>query len=365
MSQILIYNALLLKPSIKQQIEEVASLNNHTIYNDYVASRIHHIKFQLERRGSNWYDRTQHYQHFLNIKHIPLPKLDNFSKNFEDVVSERAKYLVKQNKSINLLWSGGIDSTLAFAALEREISNPDQLKITCTYNSIFESGSFFDKHIKNKFEYDIGVRQLTTQPYNFKFDSDIVLSGQLGDHLMGHYNSDDCLYSNAFFTRKDKKNPSKEQVIDEMDSKVQDVLSEEYYNFYLPIMKRAGVVVENMKDFLWFCFFVCAWTTGTHRLKMIQSLKHMSCFDAFFDTEDFQKWSMLHKGGKYHPLHPDWKTEFKQIIGDVGYMKKTKCNSSLLFGPALKIYKVNSVLCVMEDGTNYIHKNGNINAIKY
>ncbi len=147
MSQILIYNALLLKPSIKQQIEEVASLNNHTIYNDYVASRIHHIKFQLERRGSNWYDRTQHYQHFLNIKHIPLPKLDNFSKNFEDIVSERAKYLVKQNKSINLLWSGGIDSTLAFAALEREISNPDQLKITCTYNSIFESGSFFDKQI--------------------------------------------------------------------------------------------------------------------------------------------------------------------------------------------------------------------------
>ena len=370
MSQVLVYNSLLIYPDIQEKIEKISKENKHIIYHQNCeTNKIPFLKFKFDiLRENNWHDRTGSYPHFLNLKtsDSPLPKLGVFSKSLERIVLDRAKDILNQNKYINLLWSGGIDSTLIFSALRKEIQNKDQLKITCTYNSIFESGSFFDKYIKNEFEYDIKPRQLLPKPYDFKFDSDIILTGSLGDHLTGSISMSDCIVTNFQITRKDKTKPSKEKIMSEIDEKIENVLSKEYYEFYLPIFQNFEVEINTMKDFYWFFLFVCGWCSAKHRLKFRQSLKYISKYQSFFDNDDFQRWSMYVKGGMHHSFHPDWKIEFKNFIDDKGYFQKTKGHSSFTYGPTLiPTNGINNILCLIEDGTNYIHFKGNINGVKY
>ena len=80
-----------------------------------------------------------------------------FNKTLEEITDNRAreiaKDIVKTDKKVAVMWSGGIDSTLIIVALIKNLS-PTELKnitICCNNYSIIENPIFYKNYINNKF----------------------------------------------------------------------------------------------------------------------------------------------------------------------------------------------------------------------
>ena len=90
----------------------------------------------------------------------PLPKTWDLNKTnkFKDICDKlMSKLLNKTNGKIQIMWSGGIDSTVIVVALLKNAS-PSQLKnseILLTKNSIKENTDFFKNHIKKQIKYKV------------------------------------------------------------------------------------------------------------------------------------------------------------------------------------------------------------------
>ena len=115
--EILFYNTYKIPDLVKSQVPGIhAFLSkdfNFDLFNQYE-------KFGMNRFNMI-YDRTNVLPHYLNIckdKH-PMPvKDDNFNKSFFEISEIRAKQLLSLQKPINVLWSGGIDSTFILFLLK-------------------------------------------------------------------------------------------------------------------------------------------------------------------------------------------------------------------------------------------------------
>ena len=73
---------------------------------------------QYERHGLNKhnavYDRSGMIPHYLNIAKglHPMPNhIDGYNKSFYEIAEKRCKELLATNKVLEVMWSGGIDST--------------------------------------------------------------------------------------------------------------------------------------------------------------------------------------------------------------------------------------------------------------
>jgi hypothetical protein len=72
-----------------------------------------------------------------------------FNGDLEQVFEHRVKTLVNSGKTLNLCWSGGIDSTSMVVAFLKHAKNIDQLRVCyCTY-TLYENRDFFEFLTKN------------------------------------------------------------------------------------------------------------------------------------------------------------------------------------------------------------------------
>jgi hypothetical protein len=132
------------------------------------------------------YDRSGILPHFLKITSDlhPIPKAEStFNKDFFTITEERAKELIALNKTINVMWSGGIDSTYILFILKHFANDPDQIQVYGTYNSIIESGDLFDRRIRKEFKHYIKVT--ASNEFNCQEADGIYVSGMCGNQLFG------------------------------------------------------------------------------------------------------------------------------------------------------------------------------------
>jgi asparagine synthetase B (glutamine-hydrolysing) len=138
-----------------------------------------HLLDQYDRFGLNKhntvYDRTGHLPHYLNMdpKHTMPGKVDGFNKTFWEITVNRAKELLSIGKPINVLWSGGLDSTYILFVLKHFANDPEQVRVFGTYNSIIESGDLFDRRIKKEF----------MQPPEYPYVAWKCLAGDKADNI--------------------------------------------------------------------------------------------------------------------------------------------------------------------------------------
>lgn len=357
MVKVIAYNPSIQIDFVADKLSNLKNQHGHVFFtNDYKEIKKTYIKFGLDW-STNWSDRTGSVPHYINlIPNVPVPKYNGEQYNLTDVCLSRADQLLQTGKKINLMWSGGIDSTLALSSLMSRIEDNDQLEVWGTYNSIYESGSFFDKFIKNRFKYKIHVRNLVNEPIDVPPDNEIIVTGQQGDQLTASRAEIDSLCMTKA-CRRDGKMPTKQTMMDEIDYEYTNVLSDEYCEFLQPIINKYPVSIKTMKDLAWMHIFNGYWLVGDIRNVIGSKPEIRKKIVSFFDTEDFQKWSMSVKGGEFFDPHPEWKKEFKQIIvdltGEKNYMLKTKARSIYFTHLSTSPVKFNNWLCCMEDGTNY------------
>lgn len=230
------------------------------------------------------YDRTGKTPHYINFKQdlFPIPDHTGFNKQFSQIVEERAKELLALDKPINVVWSGGIDSTLALFALIQFCNDPKQITVYGTYSSILESGNLFEKYILPT---GVNHRITTSSQKEFKDPNAIYVTGFMGNQLFGptddfSKNSTISLFHHQF-NSKDIEDP------------YESCVPEELLDFLLPSIKASPRKIETVRDLRWFLIFNFDWYTG--KFDAMVATDNRDKVYHFFDTEDFQRYAVTTK----------------------------------------------------------------------
>lgn len=266
--------------------------------------KINRQKLYPSRFDFMWFDRTNSFPSLPMVNILPhhcVPKGPPISLDLLDICMTRATQLLNMNRHINVMWSGGIDSTLALFSLLRASTNLDQLSVMCTFESILESGSMFDRHLRNsgvRIKFD-RTRIDQRQPYSHDIEdpSQIYITGQCGDQLFGpdiRYLGPNIKPDTPWFDHNDRT--------------ILDIVA--------PSIKHSARPIENSRDFVWWLFFNFTWTTVTYDNAINRPNDLGPRIIGFFDDPEFQKWA-LHTDTYYindhGPKHPA-KTAIKSLV---------------------------------------------------
>lgn len=280
------------------------------------------------------FDRTESIQHYLKVtnshKLSTIPPTYNLS--FNENVEKRCKELLSLGKLINVSWSGGIDSTFVLFSLYHYAEDKDQIKVYGTYNSIIESGYLFDRYIKDNFEYTITTNPL--QKYSYECpDDEIFVTGGMGNQLFYF----ETKYSEFRDSCLKFKNPDL-TLSDMAEEPLEKILEESNYEFFYPAIKNSPRKIETLQDMRWYISFNFTWNSVLYNPYIQLDKPTIKKIHAFFDTQDFQNWSIVNKEpqtktGDYSDERWQMREMITEYTGDSFYSKNKKNETSVLTKP--------------------------------
>lgn len=266
-----------------------------------------HLRLQKRigtlKNYQSWIDRTGNEEHFLDIKLMfPMPERDvNFRKSFGEISMETAEAALKENRKINIYWSGGLDSTnilLTFLALNK---HKDQVKVLMNYNSVIESGYLFDTYVKPNFEYEIGVPRLEDDDIYFNKD-EIYFTGQPNDQLGCSVISDivGILKTKKLFAHTNQFNNLDTIYKDERGrgvNRFEDHLYDKDVKFFEKVVASSPCPIHTLEEFIWYIGFNYRWQSASfapfhviHNANLRE--EYPDVLRAFYNTNDFQQWGI-------------------------------------------------------------------------
>ena len=284
-------------------------------------------------------DRTGTLENPINSHVLPFMKTPALAKSkpFEHICNERALELLKHanatNRSIAVMYSGGIDSTLVLTALLKNGTKEDLKRITVllSENSIEENPKFYENQIVKNFR--------CVSSYNFPYyignDQHILVSGEHGDQLFG------SMITNAFTNAYGKGVLYSEVndgiLIDFLRSKLpvqSHKFAERLYQELKKVTRNATVNIETVYQFFWWLNFATKWQNVYVRLlpysMRLSSVKFEDNYTTFFSSTDFQLWSMNNYqsfGSSPGIAKHESKKYIIDLTGDLDFMTKPKLGS--------------------------------------
>jgi hypothetical protein len=285
MSNILFYNVGFTKQVIDKNPESISEFLNP----DYKQLFDFYDKHKMNMNVV--YDRTGNTPHYLKIKPdlLKIPTVDStFNKSFRQCVEERTKHLLSLGKRINVVWSGGIDSTLVLFAFLHYCNDPSQITVYGTYSSVLESGSLFDKVILPS-----GVHHKIKVSSRRDFDDcpedEIFVTGFFGNQLFGP--------TDNFTTNKTVKTDisffhHQFNGTDPLDDYTK-YIDPELHEFLTPCIKASPKPIETLRDLRWWFIFNLDWYTAEFATRI--NTKQQDNQYHFFNTDDFQRYVITTK----------------------------------------------------------------------
>jgi len=265
---------------------------------------------------------------------------------------DRAEYLwqwIENQGRLGIIWwSGGIDSTALLVAMIRT-STPDRMrlvKVGLNQRSIAEYPSFFDKYVK-KLPF-IFVSHNDGQQIDL---TSVHITGEIGDQIFG---SD---YLQACFNGGGRNFIGKKHFDGNIDAPWQDVMSlfvrDQLKERDLPASYKAPMMetyeklntgspieINSLFDFWWWSNFNLKYTHVANRLQLNTSDIPTASkrVKAFFDTEEFQRWSIANHDKKIKNTWKSYKYPLKRFVynfnKDIDWFKhKTKVQSLRMGSP--------------------------------
>ncbi len=254
---------------------------------------------------------------------FPIPAFRPYTKTYEETCNERAQTLLRHAESKNLpirvLYSGGIDSTTVLISLLKQATPEQKARITVLLSerSIMENPRFFSEHILGKlaiassenFRYLIGGEALflSGEHNDQVFGSDMIghfMKVIGGEHIHKKYNRD--LFLKLFNTIVEN--------IEENDFLL---------NLFEDLKAHAPVPIETNYDLLWWINFTLKWHTVFFRQIAFTSPRNVhrinkeyfdTYFFTFFNTEEFQLWSMNNLDKRMKDTWNTYKWVAKELI---------------------------------------------------
>jgi hypothetical protein len=206
---------------------------------------------------------------------IPTGKPSSW--DYLDICLERAQQLLDTNKHLTMLWSGGVDSTLALFSVIRQAQHRDQVSILCTFESIIESGKIFDTFLKDsgiRIKFDqTRVNRKSAYTYDHEDPSQLYITGGCGDQLFGKPVS----------LAARNSNPS---------DPWHTGFSKEILDIIEPSIALSERPINTVRDLRWWIFFNHTWTTAMND-DMVGRPAHVGQrIHAFYTTPEFQRWAI-------------------------------------------------------------------------
>lgn len=226
------------------------------------------------------FDRTRTLFDCPDIK-ILSPLGVSSDVDFNDICDKRASEIVdiaaKQNKSIAVFWSGGIDSTVVITALRKH--NIDK-KLTVVLNdySILEYPWYFEQLRRSEVTFCWVRREDTTDTLSSLLKFHIVITGEIGDQIFGSV--------------KYKEFPDYSVLMHPWQSYIK-VSSPEFMERYEKFVAKCPSPVKTIKEFWWWVSYaikyqgVCFRTINTSWDAVLEE----NVFH-FFNTPEFNNWSV-------------------------------------------------------------------------
>jgi hypothetical protein len=259
-----------------------------------------------------------------------LPKL-----NLLDTVLDRCAELIKTNKKIYLLWSGGIDSTLVLTSFILSGISSDQLIVVCNNDSIKEYPKFYIDHIRGKFE--ILSSELLIQRVKLAKVNGIILSCEHGDCMHGQDFGTIAL--TAFGGHYLWDQPSRENILKLFKYKgMTDQSANCWYDIFMASAINSPRELNTTYDFFWWTTFNWRWQWAIEKIRL--RFNHDQEIYTFFSGIGMQKWATVHEQQPISKLS-DFKYDFKKLILD--YTKDTEYFEQKIKHPSATLfYSVNS-----------------------
>lgn len=235
-----------------------------------------------------------------------LPDDLNYKKNFAETSIERGADIWRQhavNDELYLLWSGGIDSTVALTSLLINCKPQQKINVFCNINSINENASFYEKLLKNK---NVNLLNSSTMPENRPVN---CITGELGDQVFGS----DLLFKIVNTVGVEALKIDYEKIIPTLFiNRCGEIWGKYLFKRYQPIVEEAPFKIKTAFDFIWWWNFTQKWQCVKFRI---------NCFTApninlihFCDSEAFQKWSIVNHNEKIGDSVQSYKMPAKQFI---------------------------------------------------
>lgn len=282
MKQILFYNVGFVKQVVDQQPE---------ILDGYLLDRdLFYFYDKHKMNLNNVYDRTGSIPHYLNIKPglLQIPSVEGFNKSFAQCVEERCKELLSLGKRINVVWSGGIDSTLVLCALLHFANDPKQITVYGTYTSILESGDFLEKRIIPK-GVQLKIKVSSSRDFDDCSEDEIFVTGFFGNQLFGptdNFSVNPAVKTNISFFHHQFNGP------DPLDDYTK-YIDPELHEFMLPCIKASPKKIETLRDLRWWFIFNLDWYTAEFATRVNTNQQDNQYH--FFNTDDFQRYVITTK----------------------------------------------------------------------
>jgi hypothetical protein len=304
-------------------------------------------------------DRTEN--SWPNFEYLNLfPMLVNPEKrNFLELSYNRVKEIVNTSSHVTVMWSGGIDSTFILClfielGLAQQLKSQNRFTIGLNLDSIKENPLMYENIIKKDFiDCVVQADKILTNPD--KYGS--IITGEMADNLVGSLTMKSCVdfYNDFSVVHETWKTRGLSWFIRNLTADEKPQVAE----LLESLVHHAPVEIQSSHDLFWYLNFNMKWQAVNFRIvshckdqdtgnKLINQLVH------FFNTEDFQHWSLSEghyfTGSKWGDYKMCMKEPIFKVTGDSNYLKYKTKHPSL---PSLLRYK-DTFDFIYKDNDRYI-----------
>jgi hypothetical protein len=231
-------------------------------------------------------------------------------------------------KQVQVLWSGGIDSTVAMVGLLKAAKEQDclsRLEVLLSEESVKEYPSFYTRFIKP-------LRpRFVAAPVTSHLDSNkLIVTGEHGDQIFGSAKASRYVADGRAFEPYTRMLP---EILSETLGSAGD--TDAVLSYLEPFLKASPVELRTVFDAFWWINFALKWQIVGLRLAVFRVRDVRPVFNAlrhYFTDPAFQVWSWANHDKKIKDSWESYKMPLKDYIfhfaGDDDYRRnKTKVPS--------------------------------------
>lgn len=255
----------------------------------------------------------------------PLPLFRTVTKTYEDICDARAKEILatasQKNLTVYVSYSGGIDSTLVLVSLLKWATDTqrDQIVVLITKESIAENYAFYRDYIRGK------LRMESADMFpRLIGGKDMFLSGECNDMVLGAGKIG--AFVGKYGVERVQGAYDREHISAFFNTWIKDEnITRRLIILFERLSENAPIPIKTNFAFLWWITFVLKWqTVVSYTLTFVSPANNSAitssyCSDryiAFYDTEDFQLWSMNNPDKRIKDTWESFKYVCKDIIYD-------------------------------------------------
>jgi hypothetical protein len=261
-----------------------------------------------------------------SVSLFQIPEFRSFTKSYEEVCDDRAREILssaeKLGVRIYVLYSGGIDSTCLLVSLLKQ-ATPQQKKnivVLLSHESISENPRFYDEHIRGKLRVDSSIMFV-----NLLGGDDMLLSAELNDQILGSDVVAQLIVQ--YGPSAVHRSYDRGQLIALFAATLNGDTAAAGFcvDLFERIRAAAPVPVDTNFEFLWWVNFTTKWQACLAYVLLFTPPRKACAvtkdyldtrFVSFYNTDEFQLWSMNNLDKRIKDTWASYKWIAKQVIYD-------------------------------------------------